>query len=50
MTSEHLFHLKKTAKSQPNFAALLLKELFNPKELDGKNIAGVHGKEPVDLE
>ena len=47
---EHLFDLKRSAKSRPNFAVLLLKELFDPKELEGKNIAGVRGKERVDPE
>lgn len=50
MTTEHLFDLKRSAKSRPNFAVLLLKELFNPNELEGKNIAGVRGKERVDPE
>ena len=50
LTTEKLIILKTNAKSRANFAALLLKEVFDPKELEGKNIAGVLGKEMVDPE
>ena len=50
LTTEKLIILKTYAKSRANFAVLLLKELFDPKELEGKNITGVHGKEMVDPE
>ena len=50
LTTDKLVALKLNAKSRANFAVLLLKELFNPKELEGKNIAGVRGKEMVDPE
>ena len=40
LTTEKLIILKTNAKSRANFAVLLLKELFDQKELEGKNIAG----------
>ena len=50
LTTDKLVALKQNAKSRANFAVLLLKELFNPKELEGKNIVGVRGKDMVDPE
>ena len=50
LTTEKLIILKTNAKSRANFVVLLLKELFDPKELEGKNIAGVRGKEMVNPE
>ena len=35
------------SRSRANFAVLLLKRLFDPSELEGKNIAGVRGKGQV---
>ena len=44
---EELFTLKNRSRSRANFAVLLLKRLFEPSELEGRNIAGVRGKEKV---
>jgi len=44
---EELFRIKNMSRSRANFAVLLLKRLFDPSELEGKNIAGVRGKEQV---
>ena len=44
---EELFQLKNMSRSRANFAVLLLKRLFDPSELEGKNIAGVRGKGQV---
>ena len=48
VSPEQLFQLKNMAKSRPNFAVQLLKRLFEPSELKGRNIAGAKGKGKVD--
>ncbi|KAJ7380671.1 hypothetical protein OS493_007037 [Desmophyllum pertusum] len=50
LSTDNLFQLSKKARSRANFAVQLLKELFEPSELEGRNIAGTHGKERVDPE
>ena len=47
MSHEELFQIKNVSRSPANFAVLLLKQFFEPSELEGKNIAGVRGKEQV---
>ena len=44
LSTDNLFQLSKKAKSSANFAVQLLKELFKPSELEGRNIAGGRGK------
>ena len=44
---EELFQLKSMSRSRANFAVHLLKRLFDPSELEGRNIAGVRGKAQV---
>jgi len=46
---EELFQLKNMSRSRANFAVNLLKRFFESSELQGKNIAGVRGKEQVNL-
>lgn len=47
VSHEELFQIKNMSRSRANFAVLLLKRFFEPSELEGKNIAGVRGKEQV---
>ena len=47
VSHEELFQIKSMSRSRANFAVLLLKRFFEPSELEGKNIAGVRGKEQV---
>ena len=47
VSHEELFQLKNMSGLRANFAVLLLKWFFEPSELEGKNIAGVRGKEQV---
>ena len=44
---EELFQIKNRSRSRANFAVLLLKRLFEPSELEGKNVAGARGKEQL---
>lgn len=44
---KELFQIKNISRSRANFAVLVLKWLFEPSELEGKNIAGARGKEKV---
>ena len=44
---EELFQIKNRSRSGANIEVLLLKRLFKPSELEGKNIAGARGKEQV---
>ena len=37
---EELFQIKNRSRSRANFAVLLLKRLFEPTQLEGKNVAG----------
>ena len=47
VSHEELFQIKNMSRSRANFAVQLLKWFFKPSELEGKNIAGVRGKEQV---
>ena len=43
VSHEELFQIKNMSRSWVNFAVQLLKQFFEPSELEGKNIAGVQG-------
>ncbi|KXJ06482.1 hypothetical protein AC249_AIPGENE4632 [Exaiptasia diaphana] len=42
------FDLSKEASSDRNFAVKLVRKLFNKEELEGRNVRGVQGKQPLD--
>ena len=48
LSSDRLFQLSSKSCSRANFVVQFLTELFEPSELEGKNIAKKKGKEKVD--
>jgi len=47
---EVLFQLRSRASSERNFAVHLLRHMFTPSELEGRNVRGVGGKLPLNAE
>ena len=47
-SSECLMLLRSKASSERNFAVQVVRLLFKPHELDGRNVRGVNGKLPLD--
>ena len=48
-SDEEIFCLRQKASSAKNFAVLLFRKLFEPHELDGRNVRGI-GKPALDIE
>ena len=48
LSYDQLCQMSKSTRSRSNFTALLLRELFQPTELQGKNIARARRKDQVD--
>ena len=46
--TDHVFYLRSKASSEKNFAVQLLRYIFKPQELEGRNVRGVQGKLPLD--
>jgi len=47
-STECLMYLRSKASSDKNFAVQVVRHLFKPQELDGRNVRGVNGKLPLD--
>ena len=48
LSTECLMLLRSKASSERNFAVQVVRHLFKPHELDGRNVRGVNGKLPLD--